>query len=245
MGDPKKLKKKYATPAHPWIRANIEEGKVLRKEFGLSKNKEILIASSFLKKYKDIAKKLIADKTAQGEKEKKQMMDKLQKYGFLSAGAGLDDVLGIQLKDVLERRLQSIVFRKGFARTMKQARQFIVHRHVAVGVKEITSPSYMLTVEEESKLAFKPNSTLADEGHPERVVAAAPKEVPAAPAEAKEESGAKTGGRKEEVKKKEIRKEERREESKAKEGSGAPAKEVAKEAREKKTSKKSAKHEEK
>lgn len=169
MGDPKKLKKKYTPLAHPWIRTTIEEGKTLKKEYGLTKYKEILIASSFLKKYKDIAKNLIADKTAQGEKEKKQMMDKLQRYGLLQAGAGLDDVLSIQLKDILERRLQSLVHRKGFARTMKQARQFITHRHVSIGAKEITSPGYMLTIEEENALNFKSTSSLSPADHPERV----------------------------------------------------------------------------
>ncbi|MBI4983257.1 30S ribosomal protein S4 [Candidatus Woesearchaeota archaeon] len=169
MGDPRKLKKKYATPQHPWIRSTIEEEKVLKKDYGLVKKKEILIASSFLKKYKDIAKRLIADRTAQGEREKKQMMDKLHKYGLLKTGAGLDDVLSIQLKDVLERRIQSLLFRKGLARSMKQARQFIVHRHIVVGNREITSPGHLLTVEEENQLIFKGNSALASDNHPERV----------------------------------------------------------------------------
>jgi len=54
---------------------------------------------------------------------------------------------------------------------MKQARQFIVHGHVAIGSKTITSPSYMLSLEEESTLAFCPNSNLAAEDHPERAIA--------------------------------------------------------------------------
>ena len=84
------------------------------------------------------------------------------------AGSSLDNVLSIQLKDVLERRIQSQLFRKGMARSMKQARQFITHRHVIIGKKEITSPSHLLTVEEESQLGFKPASTLASAEHPER-----------------------------------------------------------------------------
>ena len=174
MGDPKKLKKKYIPLAHPWIRSNIEEGKILKKEYGLVRYTEILIANTFLKKYKDIAKKLIADTTTQGEREKKQMMEKLQRLGFIQASAGLDEVLSIQLKDVLERRLQSVVCRKGLSRTMKQARQFITHRHIVVGNKEITSPGYMLTMEEENNLVFKPTSTLVSADHPERTPLAEP-----------------------------------------------------------------------
>lgn len=173
MGDPKKSKKRYFTPAHPWNKTAIEEEGKLKKEYGLKNKKEIYIASSFLKKYKDIAKRLIADKTAQGEKEKLQMLEKLQKIGLLPTGAKLDHVLSLQLKDILERRLQSIVCKKGYAKTMNQARQFIVHRHIAVGDKEITSPAYILPVVEEGKMTFRNTSTLSAEDHPERMTPAA------------------------------------------------------------------------
>ena len=65
MGDPKKLRKKYETPMHPWKKNVIEEEKILKQDFGLNTQKEILIAKTFLKKYKNIAKRLIAQKTAQ------------------------------------------------------------------------------------------------------------------------------------------------------------------------------------
>ena len=52
MGDPKQLRKKYNTPRHPWIRATIESERVVVKDYGLVKKKEIHQANSFLKKYK-------------------------------------------------------------------------------------------------------------------------------------------------------------------------------------------------
>ena len=118
MGDPKKAKKRYFTPAHPWNKVAIEEEGKLKKDYGLKNKKEIYIASSFLKKYKDITKRLIADRTAQGEKEKLQMLEKLQRIGLLPTGAKLDHVLSLQLKDILDRRLQSVVCKKGFAKTI-------------------------------------------------------------------------------------------------------------------------------
>ena len=48
MGDPKKFRKKYQTPAHPWIKADIEENKLLTREYGLRTKKEILIAHSLV-----------------------------------------------------------------------------------------------------------------------------------------------------------------------------------------------------
>lgn len=169
MGDPKKLKKKYFTPRHPWNKTNIETEGVIKKEYGLKNKKEIFIASSFLKKYKDIAKKLIATKTVQAEKEKAQILTKLQLLGLLPTGADLDQILGLELKQLMERRLQSLVFRKGLAKTMNQARQFIIHRHIKIGEQEIARPSYIVSLEEENSISFKDNSTLFDENHPERV----------------------------------------------------------------------------
>ncbi|MBS3139662.1 30S ribosomal protein S4 [Candidatus Woesearchaeota archaeon] len=169
MGDPKKLKKNYWTQAHPWNKQAIETGKKLKQEYGLKNTKEILIASSFLKKYKTISKQLTAHKTAQKEKEKAQVLGKLARLGLLPVSSELYQILTLEIKNVLERRLQSMVCRKGLARSMNQARQFIIHRHIVIGEMERTSPSYLVSLEEESQIRFKPKSTLASEDHPERV----------------------------------------------------------------------------
>ncbi len=169
MGDPKQLRKKYNTPMHPWNKQTIEEEKILVKEYGLGKKKEIQIAQSFLKKYKDITKRLTASQTAQSEVEKKQILAKMQELGLLQAGAELDQILSLTIKNILERRIQSLVCRKGLAKTMKQARQFIIHRHITVNNQEITFPSYLMSLQEESSLGFKQQSKLSDEDHPERI----------------------------------------------------------------------------
>jgi len=168
MGDPKKFRKKYSTPVHPWNAANIASEVKLIKEHGLKNKKEIWKVTSSLKKYKDLAKKLIAVKTSQGEKEKAQMIDKLQRLGLIHAGAELDDVLSLETKDLMERRLQTLIYRLGLARTIKQARQMIIHRHVIVAGKKITFPSYIVSKEEEAQIKFDGKSPFDDEEHPER-----------------------------------------------------------------------------
>ena len=154
---------------HPWNKTAIEEEAVIKFEYGISRKKEIYLMRSFLKRYRDIAKRLSIDTTAQGAKEAQASLDKLKRYGFLAEDASLNQVLALTLKDILERRLQSIVFRKGMSRSIKQARQFITHRHILVSGKEITSPAYLLTLDEEAALSFKESSSLASETHPERV----------------------------------------------------------------------------
>jgi small subunit ribosomal protein S4 len=230
MGDPKKLRKQYSTPAHPWNKGDIDRAKGIRKEYGLSIRKEVLIADSFLKKYKDIAKQLIANTSKQGELEKKQMMDKLSRLGLLSTAAELDQVLSLTIQDVLNRRIQSVVYKKGLARSMKQARQFIVHRHVTLDGKDITSPSYLLSVEEESKLRFKDKSSLFDENHPERVQAV-PEEAEVK-AETKEEKKPVKDKKVKEDKAEPAKKEEKKEEVKAEEPKTEAKEEVKEKAEE-------------
>ena len=51
---------------------------------------------------------------------------------------------GENLMILLERRLDNIVFRMGFARTRKEARQIVGHKHVLVNGKCINVPSYLI-----------------------------------------------------------------------------------------------------
>jgi small subunit ribosomal protein S4 len=168
MGDPKKTKKKYSTPIHPWQSERIEEERALLKEYGFKNKKEIWKMDSFLRDFLRQAKRLTATKTEQSEKEKVQLLDRLKRLGLLTESALIDDVLDISLKDLLERRLQTLVFRRGLSRSMKQARQFIVHRHIMIGNNKITVPSYLVSKAEESKISFFGKSSLASVDHPER-----------------------------------------------------------------------------
>ena len=186
MGDPRRLKSKYKGPVHPWQAARIEEEKVLLKEYGLKNKKELWKTNSKLKNFAAQAKKLIAARGPQAELEKKQLLQKLAKLGLVKQGAGLDDVLGITIKSLLERRLQTIVCRQKFARTMKQARQFVTHEHVFIGGKLVSNPSYLVPVEDEKTILFATTSSLSNPEHPER----AQKEK--APAKAPAKTPAKT-----------------------------------------------------
>jgi small subunit ribosomal protein S4 len=170
MGDPRKIKSKYSRPGHPWQKERIEEERLVLREYGLKNKTEIYRARSALKTFADLAKKLIAARGAQADKERQQLLSRLARLGLVQSGAGLDAVLGLQLKNILERRLQTMVFRKGLARSMNQSRQFIVHEHIMVGKKSISSPGYHVTVADEGSIAFVPTSTLGNTAHPERAL---------------------------------------------------------------------------
>jgi len=175
MGDPRKFKSKYSGPGHPWQRARLEDERILVREYGLSTKRELWKINSKLKDFATQAKRLIALRTVQAELEKKQLLDRVARLGLLPAGAKLDDVLALTVKDLLNRRLQTLVLKKGLARTPMQSRQFIVHEHVMVGPRKITAPSYLVPIVEEALVSFVANSSLANPEHPERAIKAKPK----------------------------------------------------------------------
>jgi len=177
MGDTKKSRKKYQRPLKPWQKERIEEEREIKREYGLKNKKELWKMAAFLQRFKHNAKRLASGEKKQQEKERTAMINRLQRYGLLKKGGQIDDILGLSLKDVMERRVQTLLVRKGLARTIDQARQFIVHRHVLVNGKRVTSPSYLVPLEEEPHIGFYGNSALAKEDHPERQVAEKKKAV--------------------------------------------------------------------
>ena len=51
---------------------------------------------------------------------------------------------GTNLMVILESRLDNVVFRTGFARTRREARQIVDHKHVLVNGKQVNIPSYLV-----------------------------------------------------------------------------------------------------
>ncbi len=170
MGAPKKQRKKYSTVKHPWQKARIEEELILLKEYGLKNKTEIYKMKSILKGFADQAKNLITSKTKQAEKERIDLLNKLSNLGIITKTGNVDDVLDLSINNIMDRRLQTLVYKKAMARSINQARQFIVHEHVVLGNKIITVPSYLVPIEEENSISFIANSKLANSEHPERTV---------------------------------------------------------------------------
>lgn len=168
MGDPRRLHKAYKTPPHPWNRDRIEAERILLKDYGLKNKKEIWRAESFLRKCKNQAKRLVALRTAQSKVEEKQLISKLVKLDLIKENARLEDILGLGVRSILDRRLQTIVFNRGIARSVKQARQFVIHGHIIIGDKAVNVPSYLIKKDEENKINVNMNSTLSSLEHPER-----------------------------------------------------------------------------
>lgn len=173
MGYPGKNRKSYETPKHPWQASRIEPEVELVKRYGLRNKREVWKAHSALKKYRELARKLLAESTkgklaGHVKVDADNILNRLKRYGLLKTDAVLDDILSLDVNNFLERRLQTQVHKQGLANTLKQARQFIVHGHVSVGGRKVTVPGYLVPTNEELLLGYYTSSALSGESHPAR-----------------------------------------------------------------------------
>ncbi|MGQ9624609.1 MAG: 30S ribosomal protein S4 [Candidatus Bathycorpusculaceae bacterium] len=168
MGDPKKQRKKYETPRFPWRTDVLREELRLLGQYGLRNKHELWRHETMLSKFRGNARSLIGKMPEERRKMERELLSRLKKLGILHETAVLDDVLDLTIEDILERRLQTVVFRKGLAKTVHQARQLITHGHIAIGNQRVTVPSYLVSKDEEDKVAYALKSTMANPNHPLR-----------------------------------------------------------------------------
>ncbi len=178
MGDPRKSRGTYSKPRKRWDKARIEIENRLVRNYSLKNKSEIWKADNKVKYLTMRVKLLARDRSDDAEEKKTIFLDNVKAMGYVSEDAQLDQVLGLQTKNILDRRLQTIVYSKGLANSMRQARQFIVHNHIVVGDTVMNIPSYPVPLAEEEKIRFRLSSKLSSQDHPERAVKKElPKEV--------------------------------------------------------------------
>lgn len=144
----KRKHKTFSKPKRPFDKQRIIEEAEIKKQFGLKNKKEIWTAESKIKKFREKAKKLISSSS----EEQQKLFDQLNKIGLKVNSVG--DVLALDKKNYLQRRLQTIVSEK-FKKTPKTSRQLIVHKHVLIKGRAINSPSYIVPVEFEKEIELK------------------------------------------------------------------------------------------
>jgi len=166
--------KGYETPNHPYQGERIAEESNLLGRYGLKNKEELWRAQSELRSIRREARRLIGE--AQGDVEEAEVagsefLTRLRRYGILGENDKISDVLSLAETDILERRLQTVVYRKGLASTPQQARQFITHGHITVDGARAKAPSRKIEDGEESVVSYDERSPLADDLHPARAEA--------------------------------------------------------------------------
>ncbi|MEM3065171.1 MAG: 30S ribosomal protein S4 [Candidatus Nitrosotenuis sp.] len=149
MGDPRYPSRVWKKPKRPLNYDFMMEDLNTLGTYGLKNKRELWKARTELSRVRHQARSLLALRQEERAQKEPVLMQSLARIGLVKENATLDDVLNLDIKDFLARRLQTIVQRKFSFKTPYQARQAIVHGHVSIGDRIITIPSYIVNVKEE------------------------------------------------------------------------------------------------
>ncbi len=152
MGDPRKIRRKYETTNLMWNKERIEREHGIRDKYGLGNMHELWKATTEVGKIRRNVREVLAGRAT--EVVGNSIIARLVRYGIVKQGASLDDLLIVSPEAILDRRLQSIVFKKGLAKTVGQARQLIAHGFIAIEGRKVNAPGYLVTRMEEERIAY-------------------------------------------------------------------------------------------
>ena len=161
MGDPRRLKKKFKKPKHPYQKERILEELGFVGKYGLRNKREYWKMRTMLGNWRSIARTSRTLSKEKAVEAQQTLIKKLNRLGIIGSEAEYEDVLLLTTEDLLKRRLQTFVYEKGLASTIYQARQYITHGHIQVGGKKINAPSYIVKRDEEDLVDFTPKSPFA------------------------------------------------------------------------------------
>jgi len=155
MGDPKKSRKLYTAPIEPFDTARTLEELSYVGKYGLKNKTEFWRHRSQLRNYRKMVRWLKTVSEIRRKLVFSEITTKLYKLGIIpSKDSTFDEVLGTTVDSFLDRRLQTVVFKKGMAKTIYEARQLITHGHIIVNGQRMNSPSYLVHRDEEPKLGW-------------------------------------------------------------------------------------------
>src|SRR5215469_3919779 len=113
MGDPRKKRKTYQSPRHPWRKEQLEEELRLLGDYGLRNKRELRRHETQLSEIRGIARTLLGATEQQRSVLESNYLKRMSRLGFLPESSNVDNILDLSVKDLMERRLQTLVFRNG------------------------------------------------------------------------------------------------------------------------------------
>jgi small subunit ribosomal protein S4 len=152
MGDPRKSKKTFHRPRRIWTSDQLNAELYIIGSYGLRNKRELWKAQSEVARFRNQSRALLALPSEVRSEKETQLLGFLNRLGLVSESATLDDVLNLKIEDLLERRLQTIVMKKGGTKSPHQARQVVIHGHVSLGDRFVNVPGYLVRREEEASI---------------------------------------------------------------------------------------------
>ena len=111
MGDTRKPRKQFQQPRKRWDKSRLEKEKKIIETFGLKNKRELRRIETTLRKKKNSAKGILALPVEDRAKRENELIESLKRIGVLSGSSTSDDVLTLSVEELLERRLQTVVYR--------------------------------------------------------------------------------------------------------------------------------------
>ncbi|OIO42630.1 30S ribosomal protein S4 [Candidatus Pacearchaeota archaeon CG10_big_fil_rev_8_21_14_0_10_31_9] len=138
--------KLFSRPRKAFDSQRIKDENAIVAKYGLKNKEEIWRAKEKLKIVRDAAKRVIHS----SEEEKSEFITKLNNMGYNVKNPV--EVLSLTEEDILRRRLQTVVLKKGLATTPNGSRQLITHKKISIGKQIVNIPSYHVNVTEENNI---------------------------------------------------------------------------------------------
>jgi small subunit ribosomal protein S4 len=153
LGAPKRNRSKFEKPKERWNLERIKTDNAFKDEYGLKNMKELWMVQTEVSRIRRNVRELLSG-SAGSENMRDRMLNRLKKLGLATNDTTLDSLLDLKENDLLNRRLQTVVFKKGMARTVRQARQLTVHGFIAIDGRKVNRPGYLVDLDAEKKITY-------------------------------------------------------------------------------------------
>merc|ERR1719213_266146 len=144
-------------PRRPFEKERLDNEMKLIGEFGLKNKREVWRVGLAMARIRKAARILLT----LDEKDPKRMVEgsallrRLLRLGILDeTKANLEYLLALKPADLMERRLQTQVFKLGLAKSIHHARVLIRQRHIRVGKQIVNIPSFMVRTDSQKHIDF-------------------------------------------------------------------------------------------
>merc|ERR1712032_695816 len=163
--------KTFKKPRRPFEKERLDSEMKIVGEYGLRNKRELWRIQLVLSKLRKTARELLTLPEDDPKRifDANALMRRMYRFGFLEESqTKLDYVLALTAQDVLERRLQTLVFKLGLAKSIHHARILIKQRHIRVGKQIVNVPSFLVRVESQKHIDFSLSSACGG-GRPGRL----------------------------------------------------------------------------